>query len=107
LSTGGGAYIEDKTRAIINDHALSVWLKAKPETLANRISNTDSRPLLKGKDPHVALRDLAALREPFYAEAELTIDTDGLTLAKAMAKVESTIKSYLMNQNPDEQAEIG
>ena len=107
LSTGGGAYIEDKTRAIINEHALSVWLKAKPETLANRISNTDSRPLLKGKDPHVALRDLAALREPFYAEAELTIDTDGLTLAKAMAKVESTITSYLMNQNPDEQAEIG
>ncbi len=107
LSTGGGAYIQENTRAFINDKSLSVWLKAKPETLANRISNTDSRPLLKGKNPEIVLRDLAALREPLYAKAELTIDTDGLALVKAMEKVKSTITTHLMNEKPDEQVEIG
>jgi len=107
LSTGGGAYTQENTRAIINDKSLSVWLKAKPETLANRISNTDSRPLLKGKNPEIVLRDLAALREPLYAKAELTIDTDGLALVKAMEKVKSTITTHLMNEKPDEQVEIG
>ena len=107
LSTGGGAYIQENTRAFINDKSLSVWLKAKPETLANRISNTDSRPLLKGKNPEIVLRDLAALREPLYAKAELTIDTDGLALVKAMEKVKSTITTYLMTEKPDEQVEIG
>ena len=97
LSTGGGAFIRQETRRLINQNALSVWLKAKPETLASRISNTDSRPLLKGKDPVAVLQKLAAEREQFYAEAELVVDTDGLSLTKAIEKVKTSITSYLMD----------
>ena len=95
ISTGGGAYMQEKTRAIINQSGLSVWLKAKPETLAERISNTDSRPLLRGKDPVKVLQQLAKERYPLYQEAELVIDTDGLSLAKAIEKVKKTITSYI------------
>jgi len=95
ISTGGGAYMQEKTRAIINQSGLSIWLKANPETLAERISNTDSRPLLRGKDPVKVLQQLAKERYPLYQEAELVIDTDGLSLAKAIEKVKKTITSYI------------
>lgn len=95
ISTGGGAYMQEKTRAIINQSALSIWLKANPETLAKRISNTDSRPLLKGKDPVKVLQQLANKRYPLYQDAELVIDTDGLSLPKAIEKVKKTITSYI------------
>ena len=95
ISTGGGAYMREETRQIINQLGLSIWLKAAPETLAGRISNTDSRPLLKGKDPVKVLQELAKQRYPIYQNAELVIDTDGLSLTKAIEKVKTTITSYL------------
>ena len=101
ISTGGGAYMQEKTRAIINQSGLSVWLKANPETLAERISNTDSRPLLRGKDPVKTLQQLAKERYPLYQEAELVIDTDGLSLAKAIEKVKKTITSYITTSSPN------
>ena len=101
ISTGGGAYMQEKTRAIINQSGLSVWLKASPETLAERISNTDSRPLLRGKDPVKTLQQLAKERYPLYQEAELVIDTDGLSLAKAIEKVKKTITSYITTSSPN------
>ena len=91
LSTGGGAFINEETRAIINQDAFSVWLKAKPETLAGRISNTASRPLLKDKDPVEVLRTLSKQRSPFYEQAHLTIDTDGMSLNTAIDKVTSVM----------------
>ena len=101
ISTGGGAYMQEKTRAIINQSGLSIWLKANPETLAERISNTDSRPLLRGKDPVKVLQQLAKERYPLYQEAELVIDTDGLSLAKAIEKVKKTITSYTTTSSPN------
>ena len=99
VSTGGGAYMHPETRQVINQSGLCVWLKATPETLAGRISNTDSRPLLKGKDPVLVLQKLAQEREPIYAEAELVVDTNGLSLPKAIEKVKTTLTSY-MNGDP-------
>ena len=97
LSTGGGAFIREETRAIINKDAMSVWLKAKPETLASRISNTASRPLLKDKDPVEVLTALSKEREPFYKQAHVTIDTDGLSLNAAIDKVTETMIETLTN----------
>ena len=93
--------MQEKTRAIINQSGLSIWLKANPETLAERISNTDSRPLLRGKDPVKVLQQLAKERYPLYQEAELVIDTDGLSLAKAIEKVKKTITSYITTSSPN------
>ena len=91
ISTGGGTYIRPETRKIINEKTLVVWLKATPETLASRMSNIDARPLLKGHDPVTKLREIAKARDPIYAEAELTIVTDGLNLADAAEKVKNQL----------------
>lgn len=69
IATGGGAFMNDETRALILERCIAIWLDADVETLAARISRRDHRPLLKGRDPLPLLRDMAARRNPVYAEA--------------------------------------
>jgi shikimate kinase len=73
IATGGGAFLDPETRALILAHCIAIWLKAEPETLAARVARRNDRPLLKGKDALAALRDLGEARDPFYAEAHLHI----------------------------------
>lgn len=73
IATGGGAFIQEETRALILDHALTIWLDAKPSVLAERVSRRDTRPLLRNRDPHEVLTELAAIRNPIYALAPVHI----------------------------------
>ena len=67
IATGGGGFMHEETRALILDHALAIWLNADIDTLVDRVSRREGRPLLKGKDPRVVLTELAAIRNPVYA----------------------------------------
>lgn len=81
LATGGGAVLDPVNRRRLWQGAFVVYLKARPETLAQRVAtsrNPDARPLLAGDDPLARLRALLAQREPLYALADWTIQTDGL-----------------------------
>ncbi|HYZ47613.1 MAG TPA: shikimate kinase [Sphingomonas sp.] len=73
IATGGGAFMNDKTRALILERATAVWLDADIETLVSRVRRRETRPLLKGRDPREVLRDLAKLRNPVYALAPIHI----------------------------------
>jgi shikimate kinase len=74
LATGGGAFINDATRALIAGRALSVWLKADVDILARRVARKDNRPLVRGKDPLKVLTALAEVRYPIYAQADITVE---------------------------------
>jgi shikimate kinase len=73
LATGGGAFIEPATRALILERCIAVWLDADVETLAERVQRRNVRPLLRDKDPLPLLRELAAARNPVYAQAHLHV----------------------------------
>ncbi|WP_326524679.1 shikimate kinase [Sphingomonas sp.] len=73
IATGGGAFINADTRALILSEATAIWLDADPVVLADRVRRRDSRPLLRGKDPLAVLRELAAVRNPIYAQAHLRV----------------------------------
>ena len=75
LSTGGGAFINAQTRAAIAERGLSVWLKADVDTLMERVSKKQNRPLLKTADPRGTLERLMIERHPVYALADLTVPT--------------------------------
>lgn len=75
LATGGGAFVNPETRALIKAKALSVWLKADLEVLARRVGRKDTRPLLAGKDPLEVLKAQAEARYPAYAEADVVVET--------------------------------
>jgi len=76
LATGGGAFMNPKTRALIAEHAVSVWLRAGLDVLVRRTRRRGGRPLLKTDDPEATLRMLMDERYPIYAEADVVIDSD-------------------------------
>jgi shikimate kinase len=73
IATGGGAFMQDETRALILEKAIAIWLDADVEVLANRVARRDTRPLLRDKDPRVVLAELAAVRNPVYALAPIHV----------------------------------
>jgi shikimate kinase len=74
LATGGGAFVQPETRALINARATSIWLKAEVAVLVRRVGRKGGRPLLAGRDPTEVLTALAQERHPFYAQAHLVVD---------------------------------
>lgn len=75
LATGGGAFMDARTREMIKAKAISIWLKTDLEVLARRVGRKDSRPLLIGKDPLEVLKAQAEARYPTYALADITVET--------------------------------
>ena len=73
LGTGGGAFINPETRALVKSEAVSVWIKADFELLFARVSRRSNRPLLKTANPRETLKKLIDARYPTYAEADVTI----------------------------------
>jgi shikimate kinase len=75
LATGGGAYMNPDTRALIRTKGVSVWLRADFDVLMKRIKRRTDRPMLKTADPAATLRQLMDARYPVYAEADITVDS--------------------------------
>jgi len=73
VATGGGAFVNLDTRALVRARALSVWLKADVDLLLRRVKRKNDRPLLRVADPETALKRLLAEREAIYAEADITV----------------------------------
>ena len=73
IATGGGAFIDARTRALVLEQALAIWLDAEVEVLVDRVRRRDTRPLLRDRDPGEVLRELAARRNPLYALAHLRV----------------------------------
>jgi shikimate kinase len=73
LATGGGAFMNEETRAGIREKGISFWLKADFDVLARRIKRRNDRPMLKTADPEATLRQLMAERDPFYSQADVTV----------------------------------
>ena len=75
LATGGGAFMNAETRALIGKKAISVWLRADMEVLLRRVARRNDRPLLKDGDPREVLQALAQERNPIYALADIAVDS--------------------------------
>ncbi|WP_305096272.1 shikimate kinase [Croceibacterium aestuarii] len=73
IATGGGAFAQDETRAMILERGLAVWLDSDLSTLVDRTSRKDNRPLLKGGDPAKILAELKEKRDPHYAQAPVHV----------------------------------
>jgi shikimate kinase len=94
LATGGGAFVNPETRALINQKAISVWLKADVELLARRVSRKDNRPLVRGKDPVRVLSQLAEARYPAYAEAQVHVETGDTPHGVAVDAILTALRAH-------------
>ena len=95
LATGGGAFMNDQTRALIKDKAVSVWLKGDLEVLARRVSRKGDRPLVAGRDPLEVLQAQAEARYPVYAEADVIVETGDAAHHITVGQVIEALTSYL------------
>lgn len=78
LALGGGAYINSEIKKIISEKAISVWLKASPDTILYRVSQTNRRPILNEAEDKMALiKKILLERIHHYEKADLSVSTEG------------------------------
>lgn len=94
LATGGGAYMNAETRALIKQRGLSVWLRADLDVLVARTSRRNTRPLLRRGDPREILAGLMAERYPVYAEADIVVDSRDAPLGETVGRVIAAIADH-------------
>ena len=73
IATGGGVFVNPDTRKLLKERAITVWLDAPVEILAERTSRRDTRAQLRNSDPKAVLEKLAEERRPSYAEAHIHV----------------------------------
>lgn len=93
IATGGGAFVNAETRALILDRAIAVWLDSDVDTLLERVGRKDNRPLLKQGDPREILNRLRDERRPAYEQAPIhvisTRGPHGRTIGKVLTGIEA------------------
>ncbi len=94
LATGGGAFIPETTRNILQSKAITVWLKGDFETIMERVSRKNTRPLLQVKDPRARMRELMDARYPIYAQAHITVNIRRGTHTRTVNAVHQELKKY-------------
>jgi len=95
IATGGGAFINAETRALILDKAIAVWLDSEIDTLVERTGRKDNRPLLKQGDPREILSKLRDERAPAYSQAAIHVLSGGGPHIQTINKVLQGISEWL------------
>jgi len=95
LATGGGAFMNEDTRALIAQKGVSLWLKADFDVLMRRIRRRHDRPLLKTDDPGATLKKLMEQRYPIYATASLTLQSREIPHDKIVDEIVAALATYL------------
>lgn len=95
LATGGGAFMNEETRARIAAAGVSIWLKADLDVLMQRVRKRSNRPLLQTPDPEGTMRKLMDARYPIYAQADLTVESHEAPHDRVVADVIGALKAWL------------
>ncbi|WP_114226491.1 MULTISPECIES: shikimate kinase [Sphingomonas] len=96
IATGGGAYINEQTRRLLNDKAITVWLDAPTDLLAERTARRpETRPMLNKGPRDQILENLMAQRRPQYAEAHIRVPSLGGTHGEVVETIVAALERYL------------
>jgi shikimate kinase len=100
VATGGGAFVNAETRALIKEKAVSIWLNAPVSLLVERVARRQNRPLLANTDPAAVLARLAAEREPFYREADIAVESGSGPHEKVVDAIFSALtKAHIVTES--------
>jgi len=95
LATGGGAFVDAETRALILDKAVSIWLDSDIDTLVERVGRKDNRPLLRGGNPREILTRLRNERRGAYEQAAIHITSGNVPHALTAGRILKAIDAWL------------
>lgn len=95
IATGGGAFVNEETRALILRDGIAVWLDSDVDTLVERVGRKDTRPLLRGGNPRDIIARLKADRESAYAQAPIHVISTSGPQSRTVSKVLKGIEEWL------------
>jgi shikimate kinase len=96
IATGGGAYVNEQTRRLLNERAITVWLDAPVDLLAQRTARRpETRPMLKDGDRAETLKRLIGERGPKYAEAHIRIPSSGGSHAEVVDAIVAALQEHV------------
>lgn len=75
LSSGGGAFLSQKTREVAKEYAISVWIKAGPDVISKRTQGRTHRPLVPAADNQKAIERLVSECYPLYEKADIMVES--------------------------------
>ncbi len=101
ISTGEGAFITPAIRQMMQERALTVWLRADLDLLVKRTRSRDTRPQLLNTDSRKILAQLIGERYNTYAMADITVQTRDENLRKTLGKVLRAIEDYSNKQEKE------
>ena len=90
VATGGGAFAQEATRALLQQGALTVWLQCSLEAALRRVRPDGSRPLAGNRE---IMRTLLAEREPSYRLADVTVDASRRTPREVVERIVELFES--------------
>jgi shikimate kinase len=99
IATGGGVFVDPRTRALLNDQTITVWLDAPIDVLAERTGRRDTRPLLKTPDPKLTLEQLAAIERLAYAEAHIHVRSGDGPHKEVVERIVEAIDEHIAKRN--------
>ena len=99
IATGGGAYVDARTRQLLNERAITVWLDAPVDILAERTARRNTRPLLKNGDPKGTLQRLAEERRPSYEEAHIHVKSGDGAHKEVVDQILQALEEHLARRS--------
>lgn len=99
LATGGGAFLDEKTREHVRDSAISIWLRADLDLLVSRVSRRNNRPLLKGGNQREILERLMEDRYPVYEQADIVVDSGREAPEITADRVIKELQNYMVPED--------
>ena len=87
ISTGGGVVIREDNLEMLKRNGMVFSLSATPEEIWKRVGHETHRPLLQAPRPLDKIQEMLAARAAFYARADWTIDTTGLSIEEVTDKI--------------------
>jgi shikimate kinase len=97
IATGGGAYIDQRTRELLNERAITVWLDAPVDVLTERTSRRDTRAQLRTGDPKATLQRLSTERRPSYEEAHIHVKSGNGAHGEVVDAIVEALERHLSN----------
>lgn len=98
IATGGGAYIDPRTRQLLNERAITVWLDAPIDVLTERTSRRNTRAQLRNGDPKGTLQRLLHERRPSYEEAHIHVKSGEGAHKEVVDAIVRALEQHLSNQ---------
>lgn len=93
IATGGGIILDDDNLTLLRQKSFLIGLTASTDVLVARLGRNSKRPLLKGADVRARIEELLQQRQSRYAQADVSIDTSGLTINQVVEKILDIIRS--------------